>query len=439
MLKDHTASVQGQFDRLRRFQPVWAALSYPQRAKLIRGFRDLLLVKTEELADILTREVGKPRAQSFREIRGAVERIDFFLENTEAALKSEIISKEEIIEFEPLGVIANISAWNYPYLVGTSVFIPALLTGNTVLYKPSEFASLTGFKIQELMHEAGIPSDAFTALIGNGRVGQELLAVPVDGVFFTGSYATGLKVAKACAAKMISVQLELGGKDPVYVCDDVNLAWAAEQIADGVFYNAGQSCCAVERVYVQNSIHDGFIEQFLIHARKLKLGEPFDESTTLGPLTRSAQVDLLEAQVKDAVSKGARLLCGGTRAEFSDRFFPPTVLMNVNSSMRVMQEESFGPIIGIQRVEDDEEAIRQMNDTQYGLTASVFSGDETRARSILSRVNTGTAYWNCCDRVSPRLPWSGRKNSGTGSTLSKRGIQAFLRPKAWHLRMPVAN
>jgi acyl-CoA reductase-like NAD-dependent aldehyde dehydrogenase len=314
------------------------------------------------------------------------------------------------------------------------VFIPALLTGNAVVYKPSEFATLTGLAIGRLLHEAGVPEAIFTVIIGRGEAGAALLDERVDGIFFTGSVATGKKIATAAARQLIKAQLELGGKDPVYVCDDVKIDTAAESLADGAFYNTGQSCCSVERIYVHEQIFEPFVAAFLQVVKGFQHGTPLAEDTYIGPLTRGAQLDVLSAQVADALAKGARLLCGGKRVTGPGNYFEPTVLVDVDHTMDVMRAESFGPIIGLQKVRDDAEAQRLMNDTEYGLTAGVYTPDQARARAILARVNSGSVYWNCCDRVSPRLPWSGYGHSGLGLTLSTYGIQAFTRPKAWHLR-----
>ncbi|HEY9648822.1 MAG TPA: aldehyde dehydrogenase family protein, partial [Chroococcidiopsis sp.] len=367
-------------------------------------------------------------------------RIAYFLDNAESVLGAETVlddpdsGLQEQISHEPLGVIANISAWNYPYFVGSNVFIPALLAGNAVLYKPSEFVPLTGMAIARLMTEAGLPDGLFQTILGTGAAGAELLSHPLNGVFFTGSYATGAKIASAAASQMMKVQLELGGKDPVYVADDVDIAAVAPAVADGAFYNTGQSCCAVERIYVHRKIYQPFVDAFMATVKDCVVGDPSDENTYIGAIARPAQIEVLKQQVADAVAKGATLLTGGDRLPCPGYVFAPTVLVNVNHSMAVMTEESFGPIIGIQAVDDDAEAIALMQDTPYGLTASVYTPSRDRATAILRAMNTGTVYWNCCDRVSPRLPWSGRGHSGIGLTLSNYGIQTFTQPKAWHLR-----
>ena len=427
----------------RRAQPAWAALPIAHRIEVMQRFRAGLDAETEVLAQALTAEVGKPIRQSRNEIGGLLARIDFFLANVAPTLAPESVFDEsgmrEVISFDALGVVANISAWNYPYFVGGNVFVPALLAGNAVLYKPSEFATLTGLHIARLLHEAGVPTDVFVPLVGGGAVGAALLGERVDGVFFTGSVATGAKIAAAVGGRFIKLQLELGGKDPSYVCDDLDAAGvraAAESLADGAMYNAGQSCCSVERIYVHERIHDAFVEAFVATVRGFVCGDPTDEATYLGAIARNAQLDLLDAQVADAKAKGAVLCIGGARRPGPGNWFEPTVFTGVDHRMALMRDESFGPIIGIQAVRDDDEALALMNDTRYGLTAGVFTREAERARSLLAQVNAGTVYWNCCDRVSPRLPWSGHGDSGVGLTLSTHGIQTFTRPRAWHLRQP---
>jgi acyl-CoA reductase-like NAD-dependent aldehyde dehydrogenase len=435
---DDAKSVRVKYERARAAQPAWARMRLKQRLGAIERFRELVVADSERLARVLSTEVGKPIAQARNELKGVLPRIDFFLEEAAHALKTRRVSRddamEERISHEPLGVVANVSAWNYPWFVGSNVFVPALLTGNTVLYKPSEFAAMTGLEIARLMHAAGVPEGVFTAVIGDGKVGGALVAQPVDGIFFTGSVGTGKRIAEAARGRLVKLQLELGGKDPIYVCDDVDVPRAAVGIADGAFYNTGQSCCSVERIYVNERVFARFVEAFVAEVRRYKRGDPAQDSTYIGPLTRAPQLKVLEAQVKDAVKKGAKLLAGGKRVKAKGNWFEPTVLVDVDHSMAVMREESFGPIIGIMPAKDDAEAVRLMNDTSYGLTAGVYTNDRARAEKILAQVNAGSVYWNCCDRVSPRLPWSGVGDSGIGLTLSTYGIETFTRPKAWHLR-----
>lgn len=440
--EDGTADVARKYGLARAAQPAWAERGFEERAALVRRFRELLVERREDLARTLSSEMGKPITQARNEVKGTVNRLDFFVENTPRVQQEETVHSRpglaETITQEPLGVIANVSAWNYPYFVGSNVFLPALLTGNTVLYKPSEFATLTGLAIGDLMQAAGLPEGVFTVVTGGGATGSALVQQPVNGVFFTGSFATGRRIAEAVAGRMVRVQLELGGKDPVYVCEDVDVEKAAHSAAEGAFYNTGQSCCAVERVYVHASVHERFLGAFVKAVEHFKVGDPMDEATFIGPIARPAQLSLLERQVADAQEKGARLLLGGRRIDRPGSWFEPTVLADVDHSMEVMREESFGPIIGIQRAADDATAVKLMNDTEYGLTAGVYTADRERARAILSRLSTGSVYWNCCDRVSARLPWTGRNHSGMGSTLGLEGVRAFVQPKAWHLREALA-
>ncbi|HEY1536871.1 MAG TPA: aldehyde dehydrogenase family protein [Polyangiaceae bacterium] len=436
--EDTAASVAQKVAAARSAQPGWWATPFETRQRAVAKWNALVAENKDRLARTLTEEMGKPLQQALNELNALTGRVDFFLANSARTLEDEVVqaggATEERIGWEPLGVVANISAWNYPYFVGSNVFVPALLTGNTVLYKPSELTTRTGLALGELWQQAGVPRDVFQVLVGGAAVGAALLAQPLDGLFFTGSYGTGKKIAEATAGRMMKLQLELGGKDPAYVADDVDVAAAAASLADGAMYNAGQSCCSVERIYVHEQVARPFIDAFLETVRGFISGDPLDPKTYIGPLARPQQLEVLEQQVADAVAKGAKVLVGGQRDATRPGWFQPTVLTGVTSDMAVMRDESFGPIIGIQTVASDDEAVRLMNDTEYGLTAAVYTKNRERAQGLLRQVRVGTAYWNCCDRVSPGLPWTGRGHSGVGSTLSTLGIRAFLQPKAWHLR-----
>ncbi len=437
---DTQATVAAKAEAARAAQPAWAALPIAERLAVVQRFRAGVVTELETLAATLTAETGKPISQSRNELNGLLPRIDFFLEQAEGAVRDQHVFDDggmhEQIGHVPLGVVANISAWNYPYFVGCNVILPALLTGNAVLYKPSEYAAQSGRHIARLLHQAGVPQAVMACLVGAGEVGEALLAQRIDGLFFTGSHATGVRIAQTLAPRLVKLQLELGGKDPSYVRADADARIAAQSLADGAMYNAGQSCCSVERIYVHASLHDRFVEHFLATVAGFKQGDPTDPATYIGAITRAAQLDVLDAQVADALAQGATLHCGGHRLPGPGNGYAPTVLTEVHHGMALMREESFGPIIGIQQVQDDEEALALMNDTRYGLTAGVYSRDQAAARALLARVNAGSVYWNCCDRVSARLPWSGTGDSGLGLTLSTAGIQTFTRPKAWHLRQP---
>jgi acyl-CoA reductase-like NAD-dependent aldehyde dehydrogenase len=436
---DTATSVQQKFETAAAVQPSWAKVPLAERIQVIERFYNLLDEQQQQLAETLTAEVGKPIRQAYNEINGARTRIEFFISNTAKYLEEEWVNTtaatKEKITYEPLGVIANISAWNYPYLVGVNVFIPALLGGNAVLYKPSEYSTLTGMHIYRLFKEAGLPDNCFQIISGGATVGEHLLQLPLNGYFFTGSYKTGQYIARQVAHKLVPCQLELGGKDPLYVMDDVeDITQTATAVLEGVVYNNGQSCCAVERVYVHEKVYEAFVTSFVQQCRQLKVGNPLDEATDCGPLTRKTQQEFLLSQIKDAVDKGATLLCGGTIPEGKGYYLTPAVLADVNHTMQLMKEESFGPVIGIQKVQSDAEAVQLMLDTDYGLTAAVYSKNYNRAEAIMQQMNSGTVYWNCCDRVSAALPWSGRKHSGIGATLSYQGIRAFVQAKAWHIK-----
>jgi len=425
-------------ERARRAQRRWAALSYDERANALRTFAALLDTEADECAHITTSEMGKPIRQSRNEVRAVQERIAWNIEHV-----GEIVAPVDVgtagdtgesVTFEPVGVVAHVSAWNYPYFVGLNTIVPALLTGNAVLYKPSEHATLTGLRLVDLLHRAGVPVDVVQAVVGGGAAGAALVAADVDMICFTGSYPTGRSVAVAAAERLLRVQLELGGNDAAYVCDDVEPEAAALAVAEGAIYNAGQSCSAIERVYVHEGVADAFIDALVEVVGAYNVGDPEDDATDVGPVARAAHLDVLDAQTADAVAKGARVLCGGSRLDQPGNWFAPTVLVDVDARMAIMREETLGPVVPIARVRDDNEAIACMDDTDFGLGAAVFSADRERAARVLERLDVGNAYWNASDRSCVRLPWAGRRHSGTGVSMSASGVRAFVREKAWHLR-----
>jgi acyl-CoA reductase-like NAD-dependent aldehyde dehydrogenase len=437
--EDSPDSVNQKFKLLQVAQVDWQKITRAKRIEILRTFSDLLEKNVEALASILTSEVGKPLQQSRNEINGARARIKWLTDNADKYLADEVMIQEgnltERISYEPLGVVCNISAWNYPYLVGVNVFVPALLAGNAVMYKPSEYSTLTGLEIERLLKQAGVPNDVFHVAVGARSVGELLLELPFNGYFFTGSYKTGKYIYEKVAPKMVPCQLELGGKDPLYVADDVaDIKAVAASTADGAFYNNGQSCCAVERIYVNEKVYDQYVDEFIKEVKSWKIGKPTEAAVYIGSLSRKNQLSFLETQVQDAVQKGSKVLVGGKRIDGTGYYFEPTVITNATHQMSMMREESFGPIIGIMKVKSDDEAIELMKDTEYGLTAAVYSNNQSRAENILEQINSGTGYWNCCDRVSAALPWSGRQHSGFGATLSHAGLRAFTKTKAYHLR-----
>src|SRR4051812_11419371 len=358
--EDTKDSLLGKFESLRSVQPAWQEVALQERVSVLKNFSGLLEKNIEKLSLILTNEVGKPLQQSRNEINGAGKRIKWLAENAEKYLSPETMTfedgMEERIVYESLGVVCNISAWNYPYLVGVNVFVPALLAGNAVMYKPSEYATLTGLEIERLLKESGIPEDIFHVAVGARDVGEILLELPFDGYFFTGSYKTGKYIYEKVAPKMVVCQCELGGKDPLYVADDIaDIKAVAAGTADGAFYNNGQSCCAVERIYVNEKVYDKYIDEFINEVKSWKIGSPVEDGVYIGPLSRKEQLSVLEAQVADAIKKGAMVLTGGTKIRGKGYYFEPTVVVNVKNGMDIMQDESFGPVIGIMKVKDDNE------------------------------------------------------------------------------------
>jgi len=423
--------------RARAAQPAWAARPYADRASVLRAFRDLLAAEVEECARVTSSEMGKPIRQSRNEIRAVLDRIDWNVAHAGDVIGDRTVTSdagvEERITYEPVGVVAHVSAWNYPYFVALNSVVPALLAGNAVCYKPSEHATLTGLRLVDLLHRAGVPVDVVHAIVGGGPTGAALIEADVDLVCFTGSYGTGRAVARAAADRLVRVQLELGGKDAAYVCDDVDPEEAALAVAEGAFYNGGQSCSATERVYVHEAVWEPFVAALVEVVSAYRVGDPADDATDVGPLARAEQLPLLEAQLAEAVDKGGSVRCGGERLDRPGNWFAPTVVVDVPDSAALMRDESFGPVIGVARVRDDAEAISRMDDTEFGLGAAVFSPDRARAERILGRLDVGNAYWNTADRSCVRLPWAGRRHSGLGTSMSESGVRAFVREKAWHL------
>jgi acyl-CoA reductase-like NAD-dependent aldehyde dehydrogenase len=334
----------------------------------------------------------------------------------------------------PLGVVLDIAAWNYPLLIPVNVVVPALLAGCVVLLKHSAKTPLCATHFARAFSKLSV-RDAVTDLVLTHEDTAALVADErIDHVAFTGSVAGGREIHRAAATRFIDAGLELGGKDPAYVADDADLEHAAAGIVDGACYNAGQSCCAVERVYVHRSLYPQFVARAETLMREYRLGDPLDEKTTLGPLASAGALDVLERQVEDAVSRGARLVLGGKRIAGRGFFFPPTLLADCPQDAEITQEESFGPTLPVLAVSDDAEALKLMNDSRYGLTASVWTKSATRARWFADRLEAGTIYQNRCDYLDPALPWTGVKDSGKGSTLSRYGFLQLTRRKAINFR-----
>ncbi len=414
----------------------WRFTPLDERIDVIRQGLDYFHRQSEFIAADITAQMGKPIRESHNELNGFFERSEYMLEAAPAALAPDILpvqsGLERMIRREPLGVVFDIAAWNYPLLIAVNVVVPALAAGNTVVLKHSARTPLCGRHFEEAFrHYPGLVNHLILNHVDTATTIQD---PRVAHVVFTGSVEGGRRIQQAAAGRFIDVGLELGGKDPAYVAADADLASAVPLIVEGACYNAGQSCCAVERVYVHRDGYEAFLTQAQAAMRAFRPGHPMDPSTTLGPLADRSALMRLEDQVRDAVARGARLACGGERCGDDGAFFPPTLLADVPDTADVMQVESFGPILPVQAVADDREALARMNASRYGLTASVWTRSRERVDWLADRLAAGTVYQNRCDYLDPGLPWSGVKDSGRGVSLSSYGYHHLTRTKSLHYR-----
>ncbi|ERT00868.1 hypothetical protein HMPREF1624_02101 [Sporothrix schenckii ATCC 58251] len=422
----------------------WRTTKLSDRQIIVRKALDALASRTDELARELTEQMGRPIAYTGKEISTAIKRAEFLLKASDEALKDSPGEAEKgferFIRKVPVGPVLIIFAWNYPYLILVNTLIPALLAGDTVILKPSPQTPTVVEQVAKAFEEAGLPAGVLQYFhSGSPSVIESIVRNPlVAHVCFTGSVAGGLAVQRAAADRIVNVGLELGGKDPAYVRADVDVAWAAEQIVDGSVFNSGQSCCALERVYVHESIHDAFVEAVQGVLRGYVLGDPLDPKTHVGAVVSKRSKAAIEEQIKDALSKGAKDATptdneSFQRAPAAGNFVPPTLLTGVTHDMLVMKEETFGPLIPVMSVKDDAEALRLMNDSEFGLTASVWTKDRAAAAALVDEIEAGTVFVNRCDYPSPDLAWTGWKNSGRGYTLSRFGFDQFVKLKSYHL------
>jgi acyl-CoA reductase-like NAD-dependent aldehyde dehydrogenase len=425
--------------RMKMAQQQWREVPLQVRMDACRQFIDAFRSMKETVALDLTRQMGKPIRQARQEVDTMLDRADTMVRLAPSSLQDEMLPAKEgfrrFIRNEPLGIVLNIPAWNYPLLIAVNVVVPALLAGNAVLIKHARLTPLCGDAFVDAFRKTSLPPDLVASIhVGHSTIRKLIDARAVDFIAFTGSVEGGREVYQAASSQLLDMGLELGGKDPAFVAEDANFAFAVENLVDGAFYNAGQSCCAVERIYVMRSLFSKFVDSYVAEVEKYKLGNPEDAATTVGPLAQLKAVAFVESQVTQAQSRGARVLTGGRRPPGRGYYFQPTVLTNVDHAMSVMMEESFGPVIGIMAVDTEEEAIRLMNDSPYGLTASIWTEDISRGEALAHRTSAGTVYVNRCDYLDPELPWVGIKNSGHGCTLSHLGFRHLTRPKSFHLR-----
>lgn len=422
----------------------WKAVPLAERKALCAALVQHMVERAPELAELLTRQMGRPIAHTPGELtRGFAERSRYMIEIADEAL-AELPTRDKagfrrFIRREPMGVALVLAPWNYPYLTSVNAVIPALIAGNTVVLKHSDQTPLCAEHYVEAAQAVGLPEGVLSQVCCTHDDVAKLVADPrVQLVLFTGSTAGGHAVVRAASERFIQVGLELGGKDPAYVRADADLEAAVDNLVDGAMFNAGQSCCAVERIYVIDALYDRFVEAAVALTRKYVLGNPLDPSTTLGPLARASGAEAVRERVAEAVSRGARALVSEADFPASRRgtaYLAPQVLADVTPQMRIAREENFGPVACISRVASDGEALARMNDSQYGLTASIWTRDAEAALRLGDQLETGTVFMNRCDYLDPELAWTGVKDSGRGCTLSKLGYAYLTRPKSFHLRV----
>jgi len=434
--------IAAALQRARTAQRAWRALPLDERRAILSRGVDAFVADGAAIAEELTWQMGRPLSQSPGEVRGFEERARHMIAIAPEALADIDPGPKQgftrFIRRAPLGLVFVLAPWNYPYLTAVNAVAPALLAGNAVILKPSHQTPLTGERMAAAFAKGGLPDGVLQVLhVAHAAAEQMMASDAVDFVAFTGSVAGGHAVQRALAGRFVGAGLELGGKDPAYVRPDADLDAAVDGLVDGAFFNAGQSCCGIERIYVHDAVYDRFVEGYAALAGKYVLGNPLEAGTTLGPMSRKALADVVRAQTAEAIAEGARALIDP--ADFpadtgESPYLAPQVLVDVTHGMRVMREESFGPVVGIMRVASDDEAVALMNDSEYGLTAAVYTRDETSAIALGERVETGTWFMNRCDYLDPALAWTGVKNSGRGCSLSRVGFEQLTRPKSFHLR-----
>jgi acyl-CoA reductase-like NAD-dependent aldehyde dehydrogenase len=433
--------VRAAVARARVAQPGWNAWGIRNRVRVLRRFQEILLAHKTDVARRITQEAGKPLVEALlTEVLVVLDAARFLIDNAFAILREEKLphgnpvmkTKSGRILHEPYGIIGIISPWNNPFSIASTETLAALVAGNAVVLKPSELTSLVALHLRTLLIEAGVPNDVFQVLTGEGATGAALVRGEIDKLVFTGSVATGRRIAQIAAERLLPVLLELGGKDPMLVLEDADIDVASSGAVWGAFVNAGQTCLSVERCYVHQSLYPAFLDACSEKARKLRVGNGMDPATEIGPMIHERQVRVVESHVEEAKQRGARVLAGGTRLrELGPTFFAPTVLAEVDHSMRVMREETFGPVLPIASFREDAEAIRLANDSDYGLAASIWTRDRARGERLARQIDTGTVMVNdavSCFSIS-EAPHGGVKASGLGRTHGRWGLEEVVRVK----------
>src|SRR5882724_13213316 len=437
--------VQAAVARARQVQPLWANQSFKERARVVLKAREIVLAEIEDIALLISRETGKPVPEAISmEIAPTLDLMYYFANHIAKLLKPQkidigqygLMGRSSTIIYQPLGVVGIISPWNFPWATPLDEVVMALMAGNTVVLKPSELTPLTGLKLKEVLDRAGTGEGALQVVTGDGSTGAALVASGVDKIMFTGSVATGKRVAEAAAKYLTPVVLELGGKDPMIILDDANIQNAARGAVWGAFANSGQSCSSVERCYVHESIAEQFVDEVVKETKRLRQSIGTDKNTDVGSMTSEHQLRLVERHAEEAIDKGATALTGGRRMPGSSgAFFEPTVLIDVNHDMDVMREETFGPVLPIMTFKTDDEAVRFANDTSYGLTASVWSGSIARGKRIAERIDAGTVMVNevLYTHGIAQTPWAGVKQSGLGRTHGRAGLLELVSTRHIHV------
>jgi len=439
---DGAEEIERTLTNARKAFEAWKERKLEERCTMVRRFVEFAVDDADAIAQELTMQMGRPVRDGGGEVGGWLLRGRTMIDlAAEGLAEIQLEARDGFTRFirrEPLGVVLIVAPWNYPWLTAVNALVPALVAGNTVVLKHSEQTPLVAERLARAAKEAGLPAGVFQVLYLNHASVADVIADPrIAFVAFTGSVEGGHAVQRAASNRFIGASLELGGKDPAYVCSDADIERSAANLVDGAFYNAGQSCCGIERIYVHHEVYKPFLEAFAAVANELLLGDPRDSATTLGPVVRIRNAKGIQSQIDEAIAAGARGLLDPSHFEEAKRGLPymaPQALIGVDHSMRIMREETFGPAVGIMRVRDDAEAIALMNDSDYGLTASVWTSDLEHAQRLGASVETGTWFMNRCDYLDPELAWVGVKDSGRGCSLSTLGYAQLTRPKSFHLR-----